>query len=218
MNELAFGLPADAGDQPFSDEELDRHLAAEHLDDTEQLDKKVGTWQVDSEKTAEWAMRKLRDADREIAHQQALADDYHQQIDIWFERVTKKASRSAEFFAAHLVRFQQERLAVDPKAGSLKLPSGVIKVSDRSKTATVKIDDQDVFKEWAKANLPAEILAEVVVPQPDKILPSKLKDTVTAKQLADGGWVVVSEAGEPVPGAVANPGSLSITPTPEALA
>jgi hypothetical protein len=218
MNELAFGLPADAGDQPFTDEELDQHLDAEHQDDTERLDKKVGTWQVDSEKAAEWAMRKLRDADREIAHQQALADDYHQQIDIWFERVTKKASQSAEFFAAHLVLFQQARLAVDPKAGSLKLPSGVIKVSDRSKTATVKIDDQDVFKEWAKANLPAEILAEVVVPQPEKVLPSKLKDAVVAKQLDDGGWVVVSEAGEPVPGAVANPGSLSITPTPEALA
>lgn len=164
-------------DEPFDDETLDLvldlpdekfvELEAELGDDAdaeltwqEQQALEVKRWLPADRGAAEWAMRKLREL--ELEHGQALADaaEWHRQIDEWRDAVTKRLERRSLHFQGALIGYVRQRIDADPKAGTLTLPSGAVRVTRRK--ARVALDDRELAAQSAAANLEGDELEQTV--------------------------------------------------------
>lgn len=148
-------------------------------------------WQVDGDKTAIWALRKLADAEREVRRCTELHADERERIDEWLDHATRSPLRTIEFMRAALIdyrhRLEDEKPDLPP---TYKLPHGTI--TRRSQPMRVVIDDLGEFCDWALAN-DRNLL---------KFTPAKTPLATYRHTLGDdpGESKLATEDGEPIPG------------------
>jgi phage host-nuclease inhibitor protein Gam len=136
-------------------------------------------------------LRRQFDADAEVARAQ------HEQVDAWLARQQAKLDQSTEYLLRCLQQYHEARLAEDPKAKTIHLPSGSLvarKAPDRWEF------DTDQFVTWAQERGLDDLLRVKV--EPDK--PVVKQKLVTA---ADG-RVIDMDTGEFVPGVEIHPGEV----------
>jgi phage host-nuclease inhibitor protein Gam len=139
-------------------------------------------------------LRRQFDADAEVAQAQ------HEQVDAWLSRQRATLEQSTEYLLRCLQQYHEARLADDPKAKTIHLPSGCLvarKQPDRWEF------DTEVFVAWARERELDDLLRVKV--EPDK--PVVKQKLVTA---ADG-RVIDMDTGEFVPGVEIHPGEVGFS-------
>ena len=95
---------------------LNEHIAEEVNDD----DRFV----IDSEEKADWALRKIKEAENEIEKAEYFAETQIRQIENWRIKQTDKHYESIEYFQSLLAEYLQNKRKEDPKLKSITLPTG----------------------------------------------------------------------------------------------
>lgn len=156
----------------------------------------IAPWRCDTLDAAEWLLRKVGAADREVAEVRRQATEWRQRIDEWEDDAVRRPEARRAWAVAHLTVFALAERAAGRK--SVTLPSGKVSTRQASKP-TVRVADPDVFVQWAKASLSeAEQAMALTAPKP---LVSGIRTLVHAHEI--GGAIVVEHGGEEVPGLVA---------------
>lgn len=154
-------------------------------------------WRIDGDRTAIWALRKLRRAHERIADNQASADAQYEQISSWLEAVNAQHQRDAAYFEGLLVDYAL-RCRVDPDDGrkTITLPGG--KVATRTAQPKVSIDSEK-FIPWAETNAPQLLRVKTEPALAD------IKEHITT---TDSG-IAVTPDGEVIPGVTVTAGDLT---------
>lgn len=144
-------------------------------------------WRIDDDGQAEWAARKLAQADRRRRQIAAVADRVVEQARLWEARQLGPVDGDFEFFEALLVDYAKRQREGEGRK-TVDLPSATVK--SRSKPAKVDIVDDETVTEWAKR------WAEEAVKVTEKTLVSRLRDHVQVRRcIFDGdGKLVAVEA------------------------
>lgn len=167
------------------------------------------SWQVDDLASAEWAMRKVAKATKEIADIDAAAQQWHQEIDDWRDKVAKRPNQTIEFFSEHLARYARKAREADEDNKTLVLPSGEVRT--RSSKEKIIVADKTAVLEWARTAAPEAIKIT------ESLLVSELAHHVAIRHAegADGQPILVERSsGEIVAGLSLAPASLSVTVVP----
>lgn len=153
------------------------------------------TFSIDTIEKADWAMRKIADADRRLAAARDVADGRRRQIEHWLAEQEATHERSTRFLASLLEGFHRRILDDQPvewakkKDKTLTLPSGG-KLTARLGQPTWTFDET-LFLPWAKSAAP------------DTVRTSETVDRAAAKKLLqaapDDGRALTAD-GELVPG------------------
>lgn len=139
-------------EEPFTVDELDGLLyEREHFPETPPGEVSptllpVARWAIDSDGAAEWALRRLAEIDAELDAHTVQAAAWAAKIRAWFDDKTKRAAPRRAFFAAHLERYGIQKRRENPKAATLRFPSGVIKTTDHSPKLVV--NDEKALIAW----------------------------------------------------------------------
>jgi hypothetical protein len=83
-------------------------------------------WHIRDQRSAEWVMRKLARARRDLAAVEDLMAVYSEQLEAWRERATASASRTAQWATAALTAWALDERDADPEARTQHLPSGTV--------------------------------------------------------------------------------------------
>lgn len=133
-----------------------RHLQPDDAPDDGALDETERRWQVDDERSAEWALLKIRQARQTARRRNAasveLIGEYQRAIDdlqAVIDANDQRAQHTADHFEALLKDWHRRVLAEDPKAISIKLGAGMLK--SRAGRDTVEVDDEEAVAEIASA-------------------------------------------------------------------
>jgi hypothetical protein len=163
-----------------------------------------GRWRIDDPVTADWALRKLREAEIRIDEIDRQHAQFVAGIDRWRDEQTKTYRGAVSFFTQHLEDYGRRwRASIPPsRPKTLALPSGAVKT--HTSKAAVVIDDKDVILKWAKENEPTLVHAETR----EWVLVSEVRDYVEIKvdvdeeapELITKTLVVHRVTGEIVPG------------------
>lgn len=100
--------------------------AIEVGDDAEAL---LEAWKIDGIRTAEWAMRKIRQARAHLDEATTLAEEEIAAIVAWRDRQTTRAVHDLEFFERKIGAFHAELLETEPRRKTLELPAGTSKIT-----------------------------------------------------------------------------------------
>lgn len=82
------------------------------------------TFVIDSLEKADWAVRKIGQARRRYAEQKELARAEVERITEWAEAMAQRCEHDCSFFEELLARYHRDVLRDDPKAKTIRLPSG----------------------------------------------------------------------------------------------
>jgi len=207
-----------------SSDELAEHLASDYPDpppiDTPERD----SWQIDGDRQATWALRKLGGYVAEQARLQALADEERQRVEDWLADSTSGLRSQVQFFQDHLVGYLHRLLDENPELPkTYKLPTG--KLSRRKGADRIVVDEQepDRFVEWALANDRRDLLT---IRPSASAMKAEIGDwQIPSVELdAKGGTLpsqygsthpIVTAEGEIVPGISYEVGSESMSAKPE---
>jgi hypothetical protein len=161
-------------------------------------------WRIEDDNSAEWAMRHVAAANREIADAEAKAQHWVEQVTDWLTAQRRRPAAKIVFFENHLNRYQRARREADPTAKTLSLPSGVVRSTMHADT--VKIVGKDAYVAWAETNAPETLKAH---PQP---VADKVQDRFKIKD----GQIVDATTGEVavVPGLMIEPEHLTVKVAP----
>lgn len=185
MSEQAMPAELAIAVEPFSDAELQQHLA-----DPREVDR-AGRWAITNTDEAEWALRKLVAIRAEKAEVAEQAKRWEERIDAWFQQAVKALDRSDMFFWSHLCDWALRRREETGKA-TTHLPSGDLRTTGHA--APVVVDDAGAFMAWAEEAMPAAVKVA------KSVVLAELRRAVTVVA-GEGGAVVVAKAtGEVVPG------------------
>ncbi len=213
---MADPIPADLlAPAPFADEVLDVTLEwianGREVDaDDYQGETTAERWQITGVSSAAWCMARLAQAEANLAHVAAQAEEWSASIKAWQEQESLVAARRAEFFRGHLSRYGLAQREADEECKSVKLPNGVI--STRSHGPQVVVTDADWVTKWAVDNDRFDLLSM-------KPLVSKIREVVSVvpDPFTEDEVVCVSEEGEQVPGLAVEPGGLTVTVKPSVM-
>src|SRR5690625_1736216 len=86
---------------------------------------------IDSEEKADWALRKIKEAENEIDKAEYFAETQIRQIENWRIKQTDKHYESIEYFQSLLAEYLQNKRKEDPKLKSITLPTGNVGFSKR---------------------------------------------------------------------------------------
>ncbi len=159
---------------------------APDLDD----DETAALWQVADDFAANWALRKVGQANRELVRLQEAAEHEIAAINQWLEAASAPHLRTVSFFTGRLVDYRRHLEDENPDLPlTYKLPGGAL--TRRAGRARTVLLDEDALVEWATANHPEAVAR--------KALPSKVTraDRFTTNENGD---VVDTSTGEIVPG------------------
>ena len=162
------------------EQSLNEHLAQETMAD----DRFV----IDSEEKADWALRKIKEAENEIEKVEHFAETQIRQIENWKAKQTEKHHNSIEHFQSLLAEYLESKRKDDPKLKSITLPSG--NVGFRKKPAKWIYNDEVVLKTLESENLNDFIKVEKKL---DKRAIKKAFEVV-------GGKVINAETGQVIEG------------------
>jgi phage host-nuclease inhibitor protein Gam len=151
-------------------------------------------FRVDGPSTAEWALRKLRQARARQDEARALAEAETSRVAEWLRAEEARHQHDIEFFESVLTGWHRALLAEDPDRKTISLPNGTLRA--RKAPDALDVVDPDGLVAWAQANA-HEALLRVTV-EPDKAAIKRLRRAETL----DGAVVPVDDTGERLPGVV----------------
>lgn len=176
------GMDPDAAGAMLADD-----TAEGNADHAANVPERARRWQVTDDRSAEWAMRHVAQAEAELAQLRAQADEWRQRIDTWFVQRARPLQATVGFMAGHVERYALAKREANPKAKTLTLPSGVVRTSYVA--PKVEVADADEVVAWARANGLADV---VRVKREPKV--SELREHLTLVERAVG-IRVVDDAG-----------------------
>jgi phage host-nuclease inhibitor protein Gam len=147
-------------------------------------------WRITDGSAADWALRKLSQARRQITDNEKLYEAEKERLKVCLEDANKGHERDVEYFESVLRNWHEEQLDDDPKRKTISLPGG--KLQARQNPDHVEIEDAETFTRWALENHSSWVRVEY---KPEK----------DAIKKAGG---VVPETGEIAPGVTVVPGEL----------
>lgn len=152
-------------------------------------------WEIDGQRTAEWALRRLRRSTGERDDARELASELRAQADAYEEAVARRTERDIAFFEGRLRAFHDRLLLENPKRKTVELPSA--KLERRAGGVSVIVEDEDVLRAWAE-----EHDDELLDYKDPAILKTPLKSKYGGKVSAEAGaYPAVSDVtGEVLPG------------------
>ena len=75
------------------------------IEELEQVEVEEDRFIVDSPEKADWALYKLREANKLIKQNEKIAEENHERVDKWLERENSKANASKEYFEGLLQEY-----------------------------------------------------------------------------------------------------------------
>lgn len=111
---------------------------------------------------ANWAVRKIAQARRQLAEAEALAQSEIDRIQQWLQGQKREAERTEGFFTALLWEYFLPKFATDPRRKTIKLPSGTLQV--RQLPPEFKRDDAALLK-WLKEHEMMEFVETKEMPR-----------------------------------------------------
>jgi phage host-nuclease inhibitor protein Gam len=147
-------------------------------------------YRIGGPKEADWALRKLAQARRQIIDNQDLYAAEVARLDAWLEDACQGPERDVAYFEGLLRDWHDEQLGDDPKRKTISLPGG--KLEARQNPDSVVIEDQDRAIQWALENHPSWV---------------RVKYELEKNAIKKAGGVV-PETGEIAPGVSVVPGEL----------
>lgn len=205
-------LPADAMiDPPFDDDDLDEQLA--QLDDEPDDPPPVARWVPPDDRAAEWAMRKLADAQDEIERHDMLLAGYIDEIRKWHATATARARRTAARMEGALAEYALAERAENNRR-TIHLPSGDI--TTRPAGGRPEVVDPVVVASFLAEHLPEDTVAEIVRPEVSKKALGKVIDVVPVDPDDEEAALEarLSDTGHVVPGVIVTPRRISPTIRP----
>lgn len=85
-------------------------------------------FRITDDSQANWAVRKIAQARRELAKAEELAEAEIARIKAWLDGQRKDAMRTVSFFEGLLREYYLPRFAADPRLKTVKLPAGKVQV------------------------------------------------------------------------------------------
>ena len=159
------------------------------------LDREAGTSEeqrgqfiIDDDQKANWALRKIRQLQEKRKANIQLAEAEIERINTWLKEVNGDLEQSIDYFTGLLEGYHRQVLEQDPKAKTIKLPYGKLKMRAQQPEF---IRDNDKLLSWLKQSNKTDYI--VVKESPDW---AQLKKTL---QVA-GNALVDTETGEVVEG------------------
>ena len=141
-------------------ESLENHLAAAPFEIVLGVDgdmSPVQPWQVVDDAGAQWALRKLGQAERELARIEDARKAEIERVNEWAAAAARTATRTGVVMRSKLVDYRHRLEADDPKLSkTYRLPGGALTV--RAVAPSVEITDGDAFTLWALASGQHELL------------------------------------------------------------
>lgn len=148
-----------------------------------------GQWRIDSDDAANWALRRIAQAEQSIRKREEFV---HREIDRlihWKEKADEADRRVIEYFSAHLRTYFEQLRESGLNRNSYRLPAGTI---GTRKTPAKFIRDTERLVEWAEKTDPSLVR---VKKEPDWA-------AVRKRLVVNNNTVVDSVTGEVVPGVV----------------
>lgn len=166
-----------------------------------------GVFVVDSLEKADWAVRKVAQARRHLAEAADLANSERARIDEWLADQTARCEQKTAFFEELLARYHRDLLVDDPKAKTVRLPSGDLVA--RKQPDSLVVDGGDDTIEWVGIRFPDAVVVKRTV---DK---NALKRKLVAGEndRVEGTEAVDPETGQVVPGVWFKVGEVSFKVT-----
>jgi len=112
---------------------------------------KTEPFKVHDDKSADWALRKIREHEAKIAYIEEFAEEQIQDILAWAESATKSARDSIQYLSGLLEEYHRQLFAENPKVKTIKLPAGEIQLRQQQPQYR---RDNDRLLAWLKANRP----------------------------------------------------------------
>ena len=170
------------------------------------------SWHVEDLSSAEWAMRRVAKATKEIADIDAAAQQWHQEIEDWRDKVAKRPNQTIEFFSEHLARYARKAREANEDNKTLVLPSGEVRT--RSSKEKIVVDDVEAALEWARTAAPDAIKTT------ESLLVKELAHHVAIQRGDEEAQPLLVDptSGEIVAGLSLAPATLSVTVVPRSKA
>lgn len=146
-------------EEPFSEADLTDHLARPEAE-TSTLP--LARWTIEDDGAAEWALRHLAAAQSSLTEVRDQADIWRSQIDRWEDDQAGRHQGRIAFFVGHLEDFARRRRAENPRAKTLRLPSGEVRSTSHKEAP--KIVDPEALAEWAREHAPDVVETTYRVP------------------------------------------------------
>lgn len=151
-----------SGDEPFTDDDLDRYFADRQHPASGRITNRVDGWRVTDLASANWAMGRLRAAKQEEARVHVYATECRQRIDAWERDATGRPMRDAVFFESRLIDYARQTL--DARHKSMPLIGGrLASTSHAAKVALATADDDSELVALASRIAPEAVRSKVLV-------------------------------------------------------
>lgn len=191
-----------ADDFALPDPELDA-LVDRVENDPESIDNDA--WLILDLDRADRTLRRLAHMDADMADVEALYRMRLDELNAWREGEHARDQHVRSFLEGRLAQFHRARLAADPRAKTVRLPSG--RHTSRGGRPTWVYVDEEAFVAWAEANDRTDLLNRTVTPNR-----AAVKQAFTVK---DG--QAVTEHGELVPGLTVEDTERTFKPAPNPI-
>ena len=114
-------------------------------------------FRVKDEKTADWALRKIREHEAHVAQVEEFAEAQVDEILAWAESATKSARDSIQYLSGLLEAYHRQLFAANPTLKTIKLPAGEIQLRQQQPQFN---RDNDRLLAWLKAHRPEFVRVE----------------------------------------------------------
>lgn len=118
------------------------------------LDREAGTSEeqrgqfiIDDDQKANWALRKIRQLQEKRVANIELAENEIERINMWLDDINSELEQSIDFFTGLLEQYHRRIFEQDPKAKTIKLPYGKLKM--RNQQPEYRRDDEKLLS-WLK--------------------------------------------------------------------
>jgi hypothetical protein len=108
-------------------------------------------FEIKDDKAADWALRKIREAEARIEQVQRFADERKAEIDAWAETATEREAHTITFFTGLLKAYHFKLHQDNPRIKTIKLPAGELQLR---KSQPQYSRDDDKLTAWLKAHRP----------------------------------------------------------------
>ncbi len=136
----------------------------QYLEEQEQTERE--TFVVDTDEKANWALRKIKQAQQKQEESNALAIAEIEKIEAWNADEKEKAQRDIDYFQGLLAYYAVKKREEDPKFKSQKLPNGRIKFV--KKQPKLNYDNQTVI-DYLKKNERTDLIRTKEEPSKSEI-------------------------------------------------
>ena len=144
-------------------------------------------FRVENKEQAEWCLRQISRLMREQDEIESTAQAEIEKITTWKNDQTESIQKSISFFENLLIDYHRQVLQKDPKAKTIKLPSGRL---EARKAQPEYLRDKETMLSWVEQN------------RPEFVITKKELDWAGLKKVLkyENGMGIDSDTGEAVPG------------------